>query len=128
MDERRQMIELSHEHLSVRYQCQLLNVNRSAVYYKEKVTVDESEIMNRLHEIWLKFPVYGYRRITKALQEAGYDINHKRVWRLMTLMNLEAIYCKPNVSQRHPCHKIYPYLLKGLIIDRPNQVWCTDIY
>ncbi len=121
------MIELSHKKLSIRQQCQLLEVNRSMVYYKGKKAVDESEIMNRIHEIWLKFPAYGYRRITKALQDEGYDINRKRGYRLMKLMNLEAIYAKPKLSEPHPGHKIYPYLLKGLSIDRPNQVWCTDI-
>lgn len=121
------MIELSHKKLSVRQQCQLLEVNRSMVYYKGKKAVDESEIMNRIHEIWLKFPAYGYRRITKALQDEGYDINRKRGYRLMKLMNLEALYAKPKLSEPHPGHKIYPYLLKWLSIDRPNQVWCTDI-
>ncbi len=121
------MIELSNKKLSVRQQCRLLGVNRSVVYYKEKRAVDESEIMNRIHEIWLKFPAYGYRRIAKALQGEGYEINRKRAYRLMKLMNLEALYAKPKLSEPHPGHKIYPYLLKGLIIDRPNQVWCTDI-
>lgn len=121
------MIELSHKKLSVRQQCQLLEVNRSMVYYKGKKAVDESEIMNRIHEIWLKFPAYGYRRITKALQDEVYDINWKRGYHLMKLMNLEAIYTKPKLSEANAAHKIYPYLLKGLSIDRPNQVWCTDI-
>jgi putative transposase len=121
------MIDLSNKKLSVRQQCQLLGVNRSVVYYKGKRAVDESEILNRIHEIWLKFPTYGYRRITKALQDEGYDINRKRAYRLMGLMNLEALYAKPNLSEPHPGHKIYPYLLKGLSIERPNQVWCTDI-
>lgn len=121
------MIERFHKKLSVRQQCQLLGVNRSVVYYKGKRSVDESEIMNRIHEIWLKFPAYGYRRITKALQDEGYDINRKRGYRLMKLMNLEALYAKPKLSEPHPQHKIYPYLLKGLRIERPNQVWCTDI-
>ena len=121
------MIEHFHKKLSVRQQCQLLDVNRSVVYYKGKRAVDESEIMNRIHEIWLKFPSYGYRRIAKALQDEGYDINRKRAWRLMKLMNLEALYAKPKLSEPHPEHKIYPYLLKDLSIERPNQVWCTDI-
>lgn len=121
------MIELSHPYLSVRHQCQLLKVNRSMIYYKDKTVVDESEIMNRMHEIWLVFPVYGYRRLTKELQDEGYIINRKRVYRLMTLMDLAAIYCKPNLSKSNPAHVIYPYLLKGLVIDRVNQVWCTDI-
>jgi putative transposase len=121
------MIEHSNKQLSVRYQCRLLGVTRSVVYYQEKTPPDESEIMNRIHEIWLKFPSYGYRKMTKALQEEGSNINRKRVYRLMRLMDLQALYCKPNLSQSHPGHKIYDYLLKGLIIDRPNQVWCTDI-
>ncbi len=121
------MIERSNKKLSVRQQCQLLEVHRSVVYYKGKRPVDESEVMNRIHEIWLKFPAYGYRRITKALQDDGYDINRKRGYRLMKLMNLEALYAKPKLSEPHPEHKIYPYLLKGLSICKPNQVWCTDI-
>jgi putative transposase len=121
------MIERFHKKLSVRQQCHLLGVNRSVAYYKEKRAVDESEIMNHIHEIWLKFPAYGYRRITKTLPDEGYDINRKRVYRLMKLMNLEALYAKPKLSEPHPQHKIYPYLLKGLRIERPNQVWCTDI-
>jgi putative transposase len=121
------MIELSNKKLSVRRQCLLLGINRSVVYYKEKRAVDESEIMNRIHEIWPKFPGYGYRRIAKALQSEGYAINRKRAYRLMNLMNLQALYAKPKLSEPHPEHKIYPYLLKGLVIDRPNQVWCTDI-
>jgi len=121
------MIENSTPHLSVRSQCQLLGVHRSAVYYQKKAAVDSSEIMNRIHEIWLKFPMYGYRRVTKALQDEGYGINRKRVYGLMIEMNLQAIYCKPSLSQGRPGHEIYPYLLKGLLIDRPNQVWCTDI-
>jgi putative transposase len=83
--------------------------------------------MNSIHEIWLKQPSYGYRRLTKALQKQGYDINRKRVYRLMKLMDLQAIYCKPNLSISNPEHEVYPYLLKGLIIKRPDQVWCTDI-
>ena len=121
------MIEQLNEKLSIRYQCRLLGLNRSVVYYQKKTPVDESEIMNRIHEIWLKSPAYGYRKITKALQQEGRDINHKRVYRLMKVMDLQAIYCKPNLSQSHPGHKIYDYLLKGLVIDRANQVWCTDI-
>lgn len=121
------MIELFHKHLSVRNQCQLLKVARSMVYYRNRAAVDDSELMNRMHEIWLVFPVYGYRRLTKALQEEGLTINQKRVYRLMKLMNLEAIYCKPNLSKGNAANPVYPYLLKGLIINRPNQVWCTDI-
>lgn len=121
------MIELANQELSVRQQCQLLDVNRSVIYYSPVIPKDESEVMNRIHEIWLKFPVYGYRRMTKAIQDEGYDINHKRAHRLMHLMDLSAIYCKPSLSKGHPNHEIYPYLLKDLVIDRPNQVWCTDI-
>lgn len=121
------MIELKHRAISVRQQSLLLDLNRSSIYYKARPSVDDTELMNRIHEIWLKSPTGGYRFITAMLKKEGYAINRKRVSRLMKLMNLQAIYCKPNLSQSNPDHEVYPYLLKGLVIDRPNQVWCTDI-
>lgn len=121
------MIEFENCAISIRQQSLLLNLNRSSIYYKAAPPADDTEIMNRIHEIWLKSPTYGYRPITAELQKEGYDINRKRVARLMKLMDLQALYCKPNLSIANPEHKVYPYLLKGLVIDRPNQVWCTDI-
>lgn len=83
--------------------------------------------MNEIYDIWLVRPYYGYRRITWQLREDGYEVNRKRVYRLMRKMNLQAIYPKPRLSAANQEHKTYPYLLEGLKIDRPNQVWMTDI-
>ena len=83
--------------------------------------------MRRMDELHLAYPFYGSRRMAVVLRDDGWVVNRKRVQRLMRVMGLEAIYQKPNTSRRHPDHKVYPYLLRGLIIDRPNQVWCADI-
>ena len=80
-----------------------------------------------MDELDTKWPFYGSRRMVAALRQDGVMVNRKRVRRLMRVMGLEAIYQKPNTSKGHPDHKVYPYLLRGLSIDRPNQVWCADI-
>lgn len=101
---------------------------RSSYYYCSK---GESEanlrLMQLLDEQYTRTPYYGIRRMTAWLQAGGHDVNHKRVARLLRLMGLQAIYPKPRLSQAGPGHKIYPYLLKGVSIQRPNQVWGTDI-
>ncbi len=76
---------------------------------------------------YLTTPFYGSRRMVAVLRREGEAVNRKHVRRLMQLMGIEAIYQRPNTSQRHPDHKVYPYLLRGLVIDRANQVWCADI-
>jgi len=121
------MIDAGYEALSVRQQCQLLLVNRSNIYYKDESKVDETDLSNEIHEIWLKMPFYGYRRIRAALCRLGYNINHKRVARIMKEMKIKAIYPMPKTSARNSEHSIYPYLLKDLIITRANQAWMTDI-
>jgi putative transposase len=83
--------------------------------------------MNLIHEVWTSTPFYGYRRITAELKRQGYPVNHKRIQRLMNLMNLQALYPKPNTSRAHHQHVKYPYLLHGMEITRPDQVWATDI-
>lgn len=83
--------------------------------------------MNEIHEIWTETPFYGYRRITAELRQQGYEVNRKRVQRLMNLMNLQALYPKPKTSCSNQQHMKYPYLLSGLKITRPDQVWATDI-
>ena len=80
-----------------------------------------------MDELYLASPFYGSRRMVAVLRREGLVVNRKRVQRLMRLMGLEAIYQKPNTSQGHPDHKVYPYLLRELSIERPNQVWCADI-
>jgi putative transposase len=114
--------------LSVRRQCELLRVNRSSVYY-EKVGPDaeELELMRRIDELHLKHPFYGSRRIARELRGQGLQANRKRIQRLMRVMGLEAIAPKPRTSKPEPEHAIYPYLLRGLSIDRPNKVWASDI-
>jgi putative transposase len=83
--------------------------------------------MHLLDEQYTRTPFYGIRRMTAWLQAGGHEVNHKRVARLLRVMGLEAIYPKPRLSRGGPGHKIYPYLLRGLVIHRPNQVWATDI-
>ena len=106
----------------------MLGVNRSSWYYKP-VELDEYNLllMRILDEQYTKTPFYGVRRMTIYLRRLGHDVNPKRVRRLLRTMGLEAIYPKPRLSQPNPDHKIFPYLLRGLIIDRCNQVWSTDI-
>ena len=114
--------------LSVRTQCEFVQVPRSGYYYQPKQQCGEDgELMNEIYEIWLARPDYGYRRITRQLREEGPKVNRKRVYRLLRQMNLQAIYPKPRLSAANQEHKMFPYLLEGMKIDRPNQVWMTDI-
>jgi putative transposase len=114
--------------ISVRRQCELLGVNRSSVYYHP---ADESEenlrLMRLIDEQYTRRPFYGARRMKIALEEQGYAVNRKRVARLMKQMGIEAVYPKPKLSQPGEGHKIYPYLLEGMAVERVNQVWSTDI-
>jgi putative transposase len=89
--------------------------------------IDESLLANKIHEIWLEDAAGGYRKITKTLQREGYEINHKRVLRMMREMRIQAMYPRPKTSISNIQHKKYPYLLRGLKITRINQVWATDI-
>lgn len=121
------MIDRKHD-LPVTRQCQLLGLNRSSVYYQPMGCSDEDLLLMRLiDEIHLKRPFYGSRRIRNDLQDLGHRVNRKKVQRLMRLMGIAALYPKANTSRPGKGHTIYPYLLKGLYIDRPNQVWATDI-
>lgn len=122
------MIARPHPHFSIVEQCALLRVPRSTLYYKPApVSEEELQLMRRIDEIYTKWPFYGSRRMVVELRDEGHVVNRERVRRLMRLMGIEAIYQKPNTSRKHPDHKIYPYLLKNLVIDRSNQVWCADI-
>jgi putative transposase len=114
--------------LSIVAQCQLLKVARSTLYYRAvPVSAEDLTLMRRMDELHLAYPFYGSRRLAAALRREGWSVNRKRVKRLMQVMALETIYQKPNTSQPHPDHKVYPYLLRGLAIERANQVWCADI-
>lgn len=126
--EKKALIEWTHPVLSVRRQCELIGVNRSSLYYKA-VEVDEESLMlmSLIDEQYTKTPFYGSRKIRVFLQNLGYWINRKRVQRLMQEMGICGICPGPNTSKKQQEHKVYPYLLKGLAITRPNQVWSTDI-
>jgi putative transposase len=113
---------------SLRQQCQWLDLHRSAYYY-EPIAIDSEDLllMRLLDEQYLLTPQYGYRKMQLVLVQAGYQVNHKRVRRLMQVVGIEAIYTKENTSKPAKGHRIYPYLLRGLLIDRVHQVWATDI-
>ena len=126
--ERLTMIAWAHPHYSIIDQCAMLQIPRSTLYYKpDPVSEKELKLMRCIDEIYTKWPFYGSRRMVEELRDEGFDVNRKRVRRLMRLMGIEAIYPRPNTSRKHPNHKIYPYLLRNLVIDRPNQAWCADI-
>ena len=126
--ERRALVDRDDTDLPIAAQCRLLNVARSTLYYQPApMDPDDLALMRRMDELYTKWPFYGSRRMVATLRQDGLNVNRKRVRRLMRVMGLEAIYQKPNTSKGHPDHKVYPYLLRGLSIDRPNQVWCADI-
>ena len=122
------MIDSNNKKLSLSRQCRLLKLNRSTVYYKKRpITPIDLKLMQLIDKQYLKIPSWGSRSMRNHLRRLGYKVNRKKVQRLMRLMGLEAIYPKPKTSRPHPEHKVYPYLLRNLKIDRPNQVWAADI-
>ena len=124
---RQELVELCPQ-LSVRRQCELVGISRSGFYYEPRPEGPENLVlMRRLDELHLARPVYGSRRLTALLQREGQTVNRKRVARLLRLMGVAAIYPKRSLSQPGEGHRIYPYLLEGLEISGPDQVWCSDI-
>lgn len=125
----RTLIEPAHPRLSVRRQCELLGLNRSSWYYVPGTESDENlQLMRLIDEQYTRTPFYGWPRMTAYLREQrGLLVNHKRVQRLMQKMGVQAIYPKPRTTIASTTHRIYPYLLRGVAIERPNQVWSTDI-
>jgi putative transposase len=114
--------------LSVRRQCELLGLSRSSLYYEPGGEVAEDlRLMRLIDELYTARPFYGSRRMTIRLNEQGEEVNRKRVQRLMRVMGLEAIYPKPRLSLAGKGHRIYPYLLRGVTVERRDQVWSTDI-
>ena len=127
-EERRRWIEQDYSNISIARQCDLLGLARSSYYYCATGESEENLLLMRLlDEKYTRTPFYGVRRMMVWLGEVGHAVNPKRVRRLMRLMGLEAIYPKPRLSLGGPGHKIYPYLLSGVPIERINQVWSTDI-
>jgi len=114
--------------ISISEQCRILGVSRSTYYYEPKGESKENlEIMKRIDELFLDNPTWGSRQMRNRLRLEGWKVNRKRIQRLMRLMGIEVLYPKRNLSRPHPDHKVYPYLLRGLEINRPDMVWCSDI-
>jgi putative transposase len=114
--------------LSIRRQCELIGLNRSVLYYEPvEVSAEEIALMKEIDRLFTRWPFYGSRKIRLELRRAGHDVNRKRVQRLMRLMGLQAMVPGPHTSTPHPDHRIYPYLLRGMAVTRPDQVWATDI-
>lgn len=124
-------IDVNHDRISVSRQCDLLELPRSSCYYRAHEDADEAAFNDRLmrwiDRQYLLTPFFGVARMTAQLRREGESVNAKRVRRLMRLMGLEAIYPKPRTSMKNPENKVYPYLLKGVKIERSDQVWATDI-
>jgi putative transposase len=121
------MIDAGHD-LPITRQAQLLKLSRSMVYYRSQPTSDaDLALMRQIDALHLNHPFAGARMLRDLLRQDGYVVGRKHVATLMRIMGIEALYRKANTSRRHPEHRIYPYLLRGLTIDRPNQVWAMDI-
>ena len=120
------MIDPTHA-LPIVRQAQLLDLSRSSVYYLPQPTPEaDLALMRRIDELHLEHPFAGARMLRDMLRREGFPVGRKRVATLMGKMGIEALYQRPNTSRRHAAHPVHPYLLRGLIIDRPNQVWAMD--
>lgn len=127
--QRRQRVVKGHSRLSLTEQCKILSIHRSGVYYKPRgESLLNLQLMKAMDKQFTDHPYYGISRMTDYLNlDLGYNVNIKRIRRLFRLMNLRTIYPKPRTTNRNLEHKVYPYLLNGIKIERPNQVWQTDI-
>jgi len=124
----RELVDVHNREISVMRQCELLGISRSTYYYRPRpISELNLELMRLIDEQYTKTPFYGVPRMTAWLRRQGYEINHKRVERLMKLMGLEAVYPKRRLTVASKEHKIYPYLLRGVEIKEPDQVWSADI-
>jgi putative transposase len=128
VEEKKALVDPRHPILSISRQCELLGLSRSVFYYQPAKASDENlRLMEEIDRIYLKYPFFGTRKMTEVLKEQGYGVNRKRIKRLYQLMGLQAIGPKPNTSKPIKGHKIYPYLLRDMKIERANQVWATDL-
>ena len=127
-ERRREMVDRQHPVLSTARQCALMGISRSSVYYRPRAPSQKDlALMKLIDQQYLATPFYGSRRMKVWLGRQGQWVNRKRVRRLMRTIGLQTIYRRPRTSQPGPGHKVYPYLLGGLEITRPNQVWAADI-
>jgi putative transposase len=121
-------IDRAHSKISISRQCELLGLPFSTLYYQPKETTELNlMIMNAIDAVFTQYPFYGARRISDCLRVNGLSVSRGKVGRLMKFMEIEAIYPKKSLSRRNPEHRVYPYLLRGLTIDHPDQVWCSDV-
>lgn len=128
VDRRRGMIEAVNRDLPITAQCRLLSISRSSFYYTPQPEPEETlALMAMIDAAFLEMPWYGSRQMVRHLGRVGQHVGRRRVRRLMAKMGLSPIYQRPRTSDPHPQHRIYPYLLRHLTIERPNQVWCADI-
>ena len=127
-ERRRALVEADHKDLSITRRCEFVSLSRASFYRQGAPESEENlALMRAIDEQFLETPFYGARQMVRHLRRQGFSVGRKRVKRLMLKMGLSAIYQKPRTSDPHPDHKIYPYLLRHLVIDRPDQVWCADI-
>ena len=127
-EERKAMITPSRRDLSLSRQCELVSISRSSFYYTPRGESPENLVlMRRIDELFLRYPFYGSRQMVRQLRREGIVTGRHRVRRLMRRMGLEAIYRAPKTSTPHPEHRVYPYLLRNVMVTRPDQVWCADI-
>jgi len=127
-EERKAMIAPERPGLSLSRQCEILSISRSAFYYRPKGESPENlALMRRIDELFLRYPFYGSRQMVRQLRREGVAVGRHRIRRLMRLMGLEAIYRAAKTSAPHPEHRIYPYLLRNVAIDKPDQAWCADV-
>ena len=128
LDQRRQLIKPDHPNLSIVRQCQLVSINRSGFYHRPVGETTETLALLRLIDAqFLETPWYGSRQMARHLQREGHAVGRKRIRRLMATMGLAPIYQRPRTTVPNPEHRVFPYLLRDLAINRPNQVWCADI-
>lgn len=125
---KKDLIDVGCARLSIKRQCELIGLNRASYYAKPKgLRANEYKVLNKMDEIFTQHPYYGTRRMMHVLQAEGFSVGRKKVRRYYQILGLEAIYPKINLSKRNQAHKVYPYLLRGLEITAPNQVWSMDI-
>lgn len=130
VNEKRTLIEPSADVPSIRRQCELVGLHRSSWYTQPSVVAETEEnlnLMTHIDELYTAHPFYGSRKMVAVLRRKGLVVNRKRIQRLMRLMGLQSVAPRPNTSRPHPQHKVYPYLLRGLSVVRPGQVYSTDI-
>lgn len=128
MSEKRQRIESGYDQIPVRRQCALVGLPRASFYYQPRpITALEERLLRLIDEIYTRCPFYGVRRITAWVRRQGDEVNPKRVRRLMQRMGIQALYPRRTLSLPAPGHTKHPYLLRDLVIERPDQVWATDI-